>query len=192
MYVMAFSFAQSLPPDRIEKTCRGAVIENRRGRGGGVVEFDVDRVPLAGADSRAVYAEGEALFVVVADNLFEHLSGEVAPAGVAGAQQFLDFDPAGIVESNADHLQPMTKDEAEKMRLRRRLMFTCSRFMAYQVAGSRIGGAASRGRRRGLFSGRGGRISSVRRTSPIPLLLPPLAHPRPPAVSRCRRRRYPA
>src|SRR5689334_9256736 len=70
---------ETLRPDRFEEPRGRAVEQPFRRDDRRKTEVDLDRVPLAGADARAVRAEREALLVVRRDHLIELLAGDRFP-----------------------------------------------------------------------------------------------------------------
>ncbi len=98
MNVMPFHFLQASAADRFDEVSRRAMKKQFGRFGGSMIELDFDRMPLIGSNSQAIAAEGEPLFVVLLNDKFELVTGQIAAMLGHRRQQYVDVDPPRFVQ----------------------------------------------------------------------------------------------
>jgi len=115
MHVMPLAFVQPCPADGFDEALGCAVVKKLGRNLRFILQVYFKRVPLAGADTQAIFAERKSLFIVRGDHVFQSLQCEGDSMTIHGVEQFADTGPAGLVEFEPDTLRLVPENQAQEL-----------------------------------------------------------------------------
>ena len=118
VHMVAILARQPLLKNGIQKT-RGRAVIKLCGRLLGLqLQLYLYRMPLIGADARAVFAKGKALLVIARHHGLQLRKTHAAASACHAGQQFVRLRPACAIELEANGLRTVAQHQAEKLALR--------------------------------------------------------------------------